>query len=133
MEHRWGERFTIDLAVKIAPWGHAVRPARLIDLSISGGAIRISTDIRPLTRLQVALAPPNRFPHPIPVVTAYVTRKFGDCIGVEWSEFAPGPVREVLKVIALRQRADRTPRAALAGPRVSQAHPAANRDDIALA
>jgi hypothetical protein len=104
MEHRWGERFTIDLAVKIAARPYAVRHGRLLDLSVSGGLIEVSTDLRRLMRVQVAFAMPNRFPHPVPLVSAYVTRKFHDCIGVEWSELAPAPVRELLRAGALHRR-----------------------------
>jgi hypothetical protein len=104
MDHRWGERFTVDLAVKVAGRPFAVRAGRLTNLSVSGGAIQISADIRLLTRVQVAIAAPNRFLDPIPVVSGYVTRKFGDHIGVEWSEFAPGAVRELLKVARAHRR-----------------------------
>jgi PilZ domain-containing protein len=132
MEHRWGQRFTIDLAVKIVGWTRAVRPALLIDLSVSGAAIRVSTDMRPLTCLQVAFALPSQFPHRSPVVSAYVTRQFGDCIGIEWSELAPDPVRAILRVAAM-ERAIRALRPAPAALRGSQARPAANHDDIVLA
>jgi hypothetical protein len=97
MDHRWGQRFTVDFAVKVAGRPFAVRGGRLTNLSVSGGAIQISADIRLLTRVQVAIAVPNHFLDPIPVVSGYVTRKFGDCIGVEWSDFAPDAVRELLK------------------------------------
>jgi hypothetical protein len=97
MDHRWGERFTVDFAVKVAGRPFAVRGGRLTNLSVSGGAIQISADIRLLTRIQVAIAVPNRLLDPIPVVSGYVTRRFGDHIGVEWSDFAPDAVRELLK------------------------------------
>jgi hypothetical protein len=104
MDHRWGERITVDLTVKIAARPFAVRAGRLRDLSVSGGAIQVSADIRLLTRVQVAIPVPNRFLDPIPVVSGYVTRKFGDCIGVEWSDFAPDAVRELLKAARAHRR-----------------------------
>jgi hypothetical protein len=104
MDHRWGERVTVDLAVKIAAKPFAVRAGRLRDLSLSGGAIQVSGEIRLLSRVQVAITVPHRFPDPIPVVSGYVTRKFGDCIGVEWSDFAPDAVRELLKAARVRRR-----------------------------
>jgi hypothetical protein len=104
MDHRWGERFSFDLTVKIAARQFAVRSGRLTDLSVSGAAIRISADLRPLTRVQVVIVMPDRLSQPIPVVSGYVTRKFVDGVGIEWSEFAPDAVRELLKGARARRR-----------------------------
>jgi hypothetical protein len=113
MDHRWGERFSFDLTVKVAARQHAVRPGRLTDLSVSGAKIQISADLRPLTRIQVAIALPSRLSQPTPVVSGYVTRRFADGVGIEWSEFAPDAVRELLKAarahrneLLARQRPD---------------------------
>jgi hypothetical protein len=111
MEHRWGQRFTVDFEVKIAARPFAVRIGRLTDLSVSGGAIQICADFRLLTRVQMAVVLPNRYVRPVPVVSGYVTRKFSDGIGIEWSEFAPNRVRDLLKVahIGVRLPAQRAP------------------------
>ncbi|HTV96351.1 MAG TPA: hypothetical protein VME42_10105 [Steroidobacteraceae bacterium] len=120
MEHRWGERFKVDWAVRIAarPYGH--RAARLVDLSVSGACIKATFDLRLLSRVHVAITPPHRFAQPIPPVAAYVARKARDCIGLEWCELAPGPVVELLRVAALRRRAHRVARPA---PRYQPAPP----------
>ena len=36
MEHRWGARVTVDLAVRLASRPYNVRTARLLNLSLSG-------------------------------------------------------------------------------------------------
>ncbi len=100
MEHRWGERFATDLAVRLAGRPYNVRTGRLVDLSVSGAYIDVSADLRLLSRVQVAIALPQRLTHPTPVVAAYVARKSVDGIGVEWCEHAPKPVLELLRYIA---------------------------------
>ncbi|MGA2399863.1 MAG: hypothetical protein ABSG30_17645 [Steroidobacteraceae bacterium] len=103
MEHRWGERFAVDLAVRLAGRPYNVRTGRLVGLSVSGAYIDISADLRLLSRIQVAIALPQRRAHPTPTVAAYVARKSPDGVGVEWCEHAPKPVLELLRYIATRR------------------------------
>jgi hypothetical protein len=100
MEHRWGQRLTVDLAVRVAGRRYHVRQARLIDLSASGAYIKVSADLRLLSRVQIALALPHRLPHPTPMVAAYIARKGKDGVGVEWCEYAPKAVLELLRYAA---------------------------------
>ena len=106
MEHRWGERFAVDIAVRLGSRPYAVRTGRLIDLSMSGGRIRIGMDLRVLSRVQVALVLPARFSQttPVPVISAYVARRCRDGVGVEWCDFAPQAVVELLRSSALHRR-----------------------------
>jgi hypothetical protein len=104
MEHRWGQRLTVDLAIRIAGRPYNVRPARLTDLSASGAYIKVCADLRPLSRVQIAIALPHRLTHPTPMVAAYVVRRGRDGIGVEWCEYAPKPVLELLRHAAAHHR-----------------------------
>ena len=104
MEHRWGERFPVDIAVRLAPRPYTLSAARLTDLSVSGGWIRTSLDLRRLARVQVALVLPQRFTHATPIVNAFVVRRSREGIGVEWCEFAPRAVIEVLRAMQLHRR-----------------------------
>jgi hypothetical protein len=106
MEHRWGQRLTVDLAIRLAGRPYHVRAARLVDLSASGAYIKVSADLRLLTRVQIALALPHRLTHPTPMIAAYVARKGKDGIGVEWCEYAPRAVLELLRY-ASAHRPDR--------------------------
>jgi hypothetical protein len=103
MEHRWGERVRLELPVRLFARRNAVRAGQLIDLSVSGGAIKVASDLRLLSRVQVAIQLPHRFAHPIPVVPAYVARKCKDGIAVEWCDPSPQPVVELLRWAALRR------------------------------
>jgi hypothetical protein len=101
MEHRWGERFAVDLAVRVAGRPYHVRMGRLADLSVSGAYVNMSAaDLRLLSRVQIAIALPPRLAHPTSMVAAYVARLSSDGVGVEWCEHAPKPVLELLRYIA---------------------------------
>jgi hypothetical protein len=104
MEHRWGERFTVDLAVRLAARPFSVRTGRLVNLSVSGADIRVAFDLRLLSRIQVAIVSPHRVAHPTPVVAAYVARKYKGGVGVEWCDHAPQLIIELLRSARLRHR-----------------------------
>jgi hypothetical protein len=40
---------------------------------------------------------PQKFPPATPLISAYVARKYRDGIGVEWCDFAPRGVVELLR------------------------------------
>jgi hypothetical protein len=109
MEHRWGERFAVDFAVRIAARPYTVRAGRLVDLSISGARIQTACELRNLVRVQIAIALPNQFEHPIPMVAAYVVRRHGDGVCVEWCDLAPKPVVELLKRVKAQHPRRRVP------------------------
>lgn len=100
MEHRWGERFAVDLAVRVAGRPYHVRMGRLVDLSVSGAYLDMPAELRLLSRVQIAIALPQRLAHPTSMVAAYVARLSSDGVGVEWCEHAPKPVLELLRHIA---------------------------------
>jgi hypothetical protein len=113
MDHRWGRRVQVDFAVRVATHRFAVRDGRLIDLSVSGALIEADLDARVLSRIQVVLLLPAYPRHEAPTVEAYVARKHRHGIGVEWCEFAPRAVRELLREtvsgsFALYERSRRT-------------------------
>ncbi len=104
MEHRWGERFAVDVAVRLGTRPYSVRTGRLLDVSVSGGNIAIGTDLRVLSRVQIALVLPGRFAQATPLISAYVARRHRDGVGVEWCEFAPEAVLELLRSSPRRKR-----------------------------
>jgi PilZ domain-containing protein len=102
MEHRWGERISLDIGVRIGAQPFAVGTGRLLDLSMSGANLKIRGDLRVLSRIQVALMLPSR--RATPLISAYVTRRHRDGVGIEWCEFAPQPVCELLRSSELGRR-----------------------------
>ena len=87
----------VDFSVRVATHRFAVRDGRIIDLSVSGALIEADVNARMLSRVQVTLLLPAYPRHEAPTVEAYVARKHEHGIGVEWCEFAPRAVRELLR------------------------------------
>ncbi|MDB6085316.1 MAG: hypothetical protein JWN43_3197 [Gammaproteobacteria bacterium] len=102
MEHRWGQRVGVDIPVRITAHPFFVRAGRLANLSVSGALIRAGFELRLLARIQVAIELPQRSKHEAPTIPAYVARKFKDCIGIEWCEFAPPAVTRLLQSFTTR-------------------------------
>jgi hypothetical protein len=113
MEHRWGERVGVDIPVRITGHPFTVRTGRLHNLSVSGGFIRVDSEVRPLSRIFVAIELPHRPKRDAPIIPAFVTRKFKDGIGVEWCEFKPAAINRLLQSSTAkhyrRQHDDRAP------------------------
>jgi hypothetical protein len=100
MEHRWGTRQNVDVAIRIAGRPYHVRQARLVNLSASGAYIKLSTDLRLLSRVQIAIALPHRLAQPTPVISAYIVRRGKDGVAIEWCEYGPRAVLELLRQAA---------------------------------
>ena len=103
MEHRWGERVGVDIPVRVTAHPFVVRAGRLSNLSVSGAFIKADFDLRLLSRIHVAIELPQRSKHEAPTVTAYVARKFKDGIGIEWCEFAPPAINQLLQSFSARR------------------------------
>ena len=97
MEHRWGQRVAVDIPVRITGHPFSVRTGRLSNLSVSGAFIKAEFQLRLLSRIQVAIEAPQRSRHAAPIIAAYVARKGKDGIGIEWCEFAPNAVKDLLR------------------------------------
>src|SRR5271155_4460206 len=106
MEHRWGERVTVDIPIRLTGRPFLMKAASLVDLSLSGAHVRASFDLRVLSRIQIAIDMPPPVMYATAVISAYIARKFADGIGVEWCEFAPRAVVELIRASSSR-RGDR--------------------------
>jgi PilZ domain len=120
MEHRWGERVQVDFAVRVTAHRYAVRDGRLTDLSVSGALVEAEFAARALSRVRVAIDLPLWPKHESPVVEAYVVRKNKYRMGLEWCEFAPDAVRELLRAVVARPHARVVRHAASASLTVSR-------------
>jgi hypothetical protein len=97
MEQRWGERLPVNLPVRVSAHAFSVRDGRLTDLSVSGAHLAVDVDLRPLARVEIVVVLPYRSKHEAPTIYGYVTRRHRDGFGLEWCEFAPVPVRDLLR------------------------------------
>jgi hypothetical protein len=102
MEHRWGERVQVKFPVRVTAHRFSVSDAWLADLSVSGALVKGNFDARLMARIQVAIVLPPRPKYESPVVEAYVARRYKHGFGIEWCEFAPDTVRELLRAVAVR-------------------------------
>jgi hypothetical protein len=97
MEQRWGERLSVNVPVRVSSHAFSVREGRLNDLSVSGAHLTVDLGLRVWSRIEVTVILPSRTKHEAPAIQAFVTRKGRDEFGIEWCEFAPPPVRELLR------------------------------------
>ena len=105
MEHRWGERVRVDFPVRVIAHRFSVRDGRLADLSVSGALVKAEFEARLLSRIQVAIDLPLWSKHESPIVEAYVARRHKHEFGIEWCEFAPRAVSELLRAVVTRPHA----------------------------
>src|SRR3974390_3115285 len=94
MEHRWGVRTQVDLAVRLAGNSLTVLDGRLANMSVSGGYIISGCPVNRLTCLEVQIRGVRHSSLKIP---ACVIRRGANGIGVEWLDHASPAVREVLR------------------------------------
>jgi hypothetical protein len=74
----------------------------LKNLSLSGALLNADVDLRLHSLIEVSIKLPSQR---IVVVIAHVSRKFKDDVGVEWCEFAPSVVKDLLRSPAIRELA----------------------------
>jgi hypothetical protein len=95
IEHRWGRRFRVNIPVR-AIGSSAEIDCRLGNLSLSGALLKSQHDFRlnSLIEVHISLPPPAAGPTQ---VKAHVTRKLNEAVAIEWCEFAPQAVKELLR------------------------------------
>jgi hypothetical protein len=121
MEHRWGQRIAVDFPIRWGIQPFLPRRGRLTNLSLSGGFLHTAVALRVLAQIQIVIDFSLRPRHDAPVIAAYVTRLNEEGFGIEWCEFAPRTIIEILHVGTARpdmlirkgSRADSHPRSHL--------------------
>jgi hypothetical protein len=109
MEHRWGERIAIDIPIRLTlTRSKLVGIGRLRNLSLSGGLISSAVELRIMCHIQIVLKSP-RLPQSEAInVAAFVSRCGDRDFGIEWLEFAPPAIANIVRMMTLRPR-DRLP------------------------
>jgi PAS domain S-box-containing protein len=94
-ESRWGDRIQVNIPVHISANGLSADGC-MKNLSLSGALVKADVDLGPhaLISVNIMISPPSRR---APAITAYVSRRGMEGIGVEWCEFAPGIVKDLLR------------------------------------
>lgn len=92
MEHRWGLRHLLDLSVRLRGGGRTVALARIRDASLSGAYLETAASLPLLGRVWVEMESGRRLPNENGLIAGYVVRADRSGYGLEWCEFAPGPI-----------------------------------------
>jgi hypothetical protein len=100
-EHRWGERVKVNIPIQVSAQPLAGIDGCLKNLSLSGALLKADVDLRLHSLVEVSIRLPTPSQHAA-VVIAHVSRKFKDDVGVEWCEFAPSVVKDLLRSPTIR-------------------------------
>jgi hypothetical protein len=96
MEHRWGERFEVDIPVQVSVPPLIIGSGRVRNVSISGAWISGRFDLPPLARAFVVFEMMLGGQREQLPIACYVARIRPDGIGVEWRELAPQIVSDLM-------------------------------------
>jgi PilZ domain len=101
MEHRWGERIRMDMPVRVSADEVAGILGCMRNLSLSGALLRIDANLRLNALIEVSVELPQPS-HPPAILLAHVSRKGKEDVGIEWCEFAPIVVKDLLRSPSMR-------------------------------
>jgi hypothetical protein len=95
-ESRWGDRVRVNIPVQVSAKALAGADGCMKNLSLSGALVKSDVDLglHALIHVSIKMPPPSQR---AAAITAYVSRKVKDGVGVEWCEFAPGVVKDLLR------------------------------------
>jgi hypothetical protein len=96
VEHRWGQRKSINASVQLRTQGGIVALGRLLNASLSGGLVQTPLKVPPLSR--VLLIIPAESSQATAQIEGQVVRHTEAGMALEWHEFAGE------KVIALLEK-----------------------------
>jgi hypothetical protein len=96
MEHRWGQRVAVRVPVRLWIQAGEPVPAHTQDVSISGAFLLIAHPEALGARVEVEMSLPVPFGARAERIAAYITRRTGTGVGIEWRELAPPAVRAML-------------------------------------
>jgi hypothetical protein len=81
---------------------------RVVNLSLSGAMIVPQFDLRIRSRIEIYFDSPFRPKHrQLSLISAYVARPAAAGVGLEWCEFAPVEVMQLLRDLDASRRTDR--------------------------
>lgn len=92
MEHRWGQRFLLDLPASVADGNGWTAPARVRDISASGAFLECLPPVASVTRVLIRF----KGREVSSILTGDVVRVTAEGVGIEWGEFAPAAIAALL-------------------------------------
>ena len=95
-ERRWGERVRVDLPGHVQEEGRVEVPGYIKNLSLSGALLKSRHDLHLSALIGVRIERPSPSTDSC-VLRARVSRKPAHGIGIEWCEFEPDVVKDMLR------------------------------------
>lgn len=97
MEHRLGTRMQLSVALWLRHASELPLPGRMLNVSLSGAYVETSAQYPLLASVSVACASEITDGNAASCLTAYVTRVSTDGMALEWFEFAPEAIRQLMR------------------------------------
>ena len=99
--HRWGQRIAVDIPVQVVACALPAFHGHLKNLSWSGALIETDHELPLHAYIAIGVKLPE-MGESATTVMARVTRYLKGAVGVEWCEFAPKPVKDLLRSPSVR-------------------------------
>jgi PilZ domain-containing protein len=99
VEHRWGQRKSVNASVQLRTQGGIVAVGRLLNASLSGAFVQTPLKIPPLSRVLLIISAESS--HNTAHIEGQVVRQTEGGMGLEWSEFAGEKIIALLEKRAL--------------------------------
>jgi PilZ domain len=101
LEHRWGERFPVNIPVSVSSVAFGETEGYMKNLSMSGALMEADCEVRLHILLDVRIVLPRPLLG-VAVLNAHVSRRLNQGAGIEWNEFAPAIVKQLIRGLSLR-------------------------------
>jgi hypothetical protein len=98
---RWGQRIAVDIPVQVAACSLPEIQGHLKNLSLSGALMETDHEL-PLQAYIGISVKLSGMGDGTTTIMARVTRQLTDAVGVEWCEFAPTTVKDLLRSPSVR-------------------------------
>jgi hypothetical protein len=99
--HRWGQRIAVDIPAQVAANDSPAIHGNLKNISLSGALLEADHELRLHAYIEINIKVSETRRNAIRIM-ARVTRKLKDAAGVEWCEFAPSAVKDLLRSPSIR-------------------------------
>jgi hypothetical protein len=93
---RWSRRIEVEIPVQVVADGSPTIHGHLKNLSLSGALVTTDHALRLHAYIEITIKPPQKG-HAAVRVMARVTRNLEGGVGIEWCEFAPSAVTDLLR------------------------------------
>jgi hypothetical protein len=102
LEHRWGERVRVNIPVRASTRASEEVAGCLKNLSLSGALVQTDCEfgLHTLIAVRIDLSPPESR---AALLNAYVSRELNGGVGIEWCEFAPNIVKDLIRAESNRR------------------------------